>query len=104
MLYITFGAIVAICILVYIVVRKNMNYYREENLLKDIPSINVNREDLEKHAFEIARYYSDIKSTNCKKKLISTLDKNYEKILSGYDKINKEEKKKKRYCPLQNGF
>ncbi|MGK0466644.1 MAG: cyclic beta-1,2-glucan synthetase [Clostridium sp.] len=98
-LYITFGAIVALCILVYISVRKNINYYREENLLKDIPSINVNREDLEKHAFEIARYYSDIKSTNCKKKLISNLDRSYEKILSGYGKIYKEEKNKKEVLP-----
>ncbi|WP_291639232.1 glucoamylase family protein [Clostridium sp.] len=99
MLYITVGAIVAICILIYMVVRKNLNYYKEENLLKEIPTINVNREDLEKHAFEIARYYSDIKSTNCKKKLISNLDRSYEKILKGYDKIDKQEKNKKEVLP-----
>ena len=93
--YIILGAIVGISILIYIVVRRNLNYHEEENLLKDIPTINVNREDLEKHAFEIARHYSDIKNTNCKKKLISNLDRSYEKILKGYENIDKEEKDKK---------
>ena len=93
--YVTLGAIVVISVLIYIVVRKNLNYYQEENLLKDIPTINVNGEDLEKHAFEIARHYSDIKNTNCKKKLISNLDRSYEKILKGYENIDKEEKNKK---------
>ncbi len=97
--YITLGAIVAICILIYIVITKKINYSKEENLLKDIPTINVNTEDLQKHAFEIARHYSDIKSTNCKKKLISNLDRSYEKILKGYDKIDKEEKNKKDVLP-----
>ena len=95
MLYITFGAIVVICVLIYIVVRKNLNYYQEENLLKDIPTINVNREDLEKHASEIARHYSDIRNTNCKKKLISNLDRSYEKILKGYEKVYKQGKNKR---------
>ncbi len=97
--YVTLGAIVVISILIYIVVRKNLNYYEEENLLKDVPTINVNREDLEKHAFEIARHYSDIRNTNCKKKLISNLDRSYEKILKGYENIDKEGKNKKEVLP-----
>ena len=99
MLYFTFGAIVVICVLIYIVVRKNLNYYQEENLLKDIPTINVNREDLEKHASEIARHYSDIRNTNCKKKLISNLDRSYEKILKGYEKVYKQGKNKREVVP-----
>lgn len=97
--YVILGAIVIISILIYIVVRKNLNYYEEENLLKDVPTINVNREDLQKHAFEIARHYSDVKNTNCKKKLISNLDRSYEKILKGYENIDKEEKTKKEVLP-----
>ena len=97
--YVTLGAIVLIGILIYIVVRRNLNYEEEENLLKDIPTINVNREDLEKHAFEIAHHYSDIKNTNCKKKLISNLDRSYEKILKGYEKIDKDGKNKKEIIP-----
>ena len=97
--YVILGAIVAISILVYIVVMKNSNHYEEENLLKDVPTINVNREDLEKHAFEISRHYSDVKNTNCKKKLISNLDRSYEKILEGYEKIDKEGKNKKDVLP-----
>ncbi|MBU3154285.1 GH36-type glycosyl hydrolase domain-containing protein [Clostridium estertheticum] len=97
--YVILGAIVAISILAYIVVRKNLNHYEEENLLKDVPTINVNREDLEKHAFEISRHYSDVKNTNCKKKLISNLDGSYEKILEGYEKIDKEGKNKKEVLP-----
>ena len=81
--YVIFGAIVVISVLIYLVVRKNLNYYEEDNLINDIPTINVNREDLEKHAFEIAQHYSDIRNTNCKKKLISNLDRSYEKILKG---------------------
>ena len=97
--YVTLGAIVVISILIYIVVRKNLNYHEEENMLEDIPTINVNREDLEKHAFEIAHHYSDIKNTNCKKKLISNLDRSYEKILKGYENIDKEGKNKKEVLP-----
>ena len=99
MSYVTLGAIVVIGILIYIVVRKNLNHYEEENLLKDVPSINVNKEDLEKHAFEIARHYSDVKNTNCKKKLISNLDRSYEIILNGYENIDKEGKDKKEVLP-----
>jgi len=97
--YAILGAIVVISILIYIVVRKNLNYYEEENLLEDVPTINVNREDLEKHAFEIARHYSDVKNSNCKKKLISNLDKSYEKILKGYENIDKDGKNKKEVLP-----
>ncbi|WAG69542.1 cyclic beta 1-2 glucan synthetase [Clostridium sp. CF011] len=97
--YATLGAIAVISILIYIVIRKNLNYYEEENLLKDVPTINVNREDLEKHAFEMARHYADVKKTNCKKKLISNLDRSYEKILNGYDSMDKEEKNKKDVLP-----
>ncbi len=97
--YVTLGAIVVISILIYILVRRNLNYNEEENLLEDIPTINVNREDLEKHAFEIAHHYSDIKNTNCKKKLISNLDRSYEKILKGYENIDKEGKNKKEVLP-----
>ena len=97
--YAILGAIVVISILVYIVIRGNLNYYQEENLLKDVPSININREDLEKHAIEIARHYSDVKNTNCKKKLISNLDKSYGKILKGYENIDKGEKNKKEVLP-----
>jgi len=97
--YVTVGAIFLICILIYIVVRRNLNYYKEDNLLKDIPTINVNREDLEKHAFEIARHYSDVKNTNCKKKLISNLDRSYEGILKGYENIDKQGKNRKEGLP-----
>ncbi len=97
--YVTLGAIVVISILIYIVVRRNLNYYEEENMLEDIPTINVNREDLDKHAFEIAHHYSGIKNTNCKKKLISNLDRSYEKILKGYEKIDKEGKSKTGILP-----
>lgn len=97
--YVTLGAIVVISILIYIVVKRNSNYYEEENLLKDIPTINVNREDLEKHAFEIAHHYSDIRNSNCKKKLINSLDRSYEDILKGYEDIDKEGVDRKEILP-----
>jgi cyclic beta-1,2-glucan synthetase len=97
--YVTLGVIVVISILIYIVVRKKLYYYKEENLLKDVPTINVNREDLEKHASEIARHYADVKNTNCKKKLISNLDRSYAKILKGYEDIDIEGKNKKEILP-----
>ena len=93
--YVILGAIVLISILIYIVVRKNLSYHEKENLLEDVPTINVNREDLEKHAFEIAHHYSDIRNGNCKKKLISNLDRSYEKILKGYESIDKKGKDRK---------
>jgi len=81
------------------VVRRNLNYYQEENLLKDIPTINVNKEDLEKHASEISRHYSNIVNTSCKKKLISNLDRSYDKILKGYENIDKAGKNKREVIP-----
>ncbi|MGH4050704.1 MAG: GH36-type glycosyl hydrolase domain-containing protein [Clostridium sp.] len=97
--YVILGVIVVISILIHTVVRKNLNYYKEENVLKDVPTINVNREDLEKHASEIAHHYSDVKTTNCKKKLISNLDRSYEKILKGYENIDKNGEDKKDILP-----
>ncbi|MGV8984323.1 GH36-type glycosyl hydrolase domain-containing protein, partial [Clostridium sp.] len=97
--YVILGVIFIISVLICIVVRKNLNYYKEENMLKDIPTINVNREDLEKHASEIARHYSNVVNTNCKKKLISNLDISYEKILKGYEDIDKAGKNKREVLP-----
>ncbi|EDS78569.1 319-kDA protein [Clostridium botulinum C str. Eklund] len=70
----------------------------EENILEDIPAINISKEELKKHALEIANY-STKGNSNCRKKLIKSLDRSYKKILDGYEYIDKALKEKKEVTP-----
>ncbi|GAA0181782.1 glucoamylase family protein [Clostridium sediminicola] len=71
---------------------KNKN---EENILDDIPSIDVKNEDLEKHALEISKEYSETKITNSRRKIIKSLDRSYKKILEGYEFIDRDVRNKR---------
>jgi cyclic beta-1,2-glucan synthetase len=71
----------------------------DNNLLEDFPNIYINKEELEKHAFEISTYYSHTKNTNCRRKLIRNLDSSYKKIIKGYDYIDKDVKNRREIVP-----
>ncbi len=71
----------------------------EENLMEDIPTINLNKESLEKHAMEIAYGVSIGKGSNCKKALMRSLDKSYEKIINTYNYMDKEVQQKNDIVP-----
>ncbi|QGU96105.1 cyclic beta 1-2 glucan synthetase [Clostridium bovifaecis] len=62
----------------------------DANIIEDIPSINISKEDLEKHAANIANHHSYIKNTSCRRKVIKSLDKSYKKIIDGYEYIDRE--------------
>ncbi|MDT8718698.1 cyclic beta 1-2 glucan synthetase [Clostridium sp. 19966] len=61
-----------------------------QNIMEDIPSIYVNKDDMEKHALKISTYYSETKKTAYRRKLIKSLDESYKKIIEGHDYIDKE--------------
>lgn len=69
------------------------------NLMEDIPSIPIDAESLEKHATDIAKHYSTIKNTSCRKRVLHSLDKSYEKIIEGYYHIDKEVRNNKEVAP-----
>lgn len=70
------------------------------NLMEDVPNISVNKEDLEKHAAQISQQYQNItKKSNCRRKLIKSLDISYNKILNAYKYIDKEVKHKREVVP-----
>jgi len=74
-----------------------LKYFKtqDDNLINDIPTIDIESDRLEKHASDIADFYSKSKSSNCRKKLMRSLDKSFEKILDAYNFIDKETKNKK---------
>ena len=75
------------------------NKDKEENVLEDIPVIDVNREDLERHAMEISKHYSYAAKSNCRRKLIGSLDISYKKIIQGYEHIDRDVREKKEVAP-----
>ena len=98
MLYISIG-ILFILLAIFVGIKgNNCRKSSEENMLEDIPAINISKEELKKHALEIANY-STKGNSNCRKKLIKSLDKSYKKILDGHEYIDKTLKEKKEVTP-----
>lgn len=89
MVYIyTCASLMLIILLIYMIFRSDKDGY--ENMLDDVPNIYVSKEALEKHAVEISGYYSEAKQTNCKRKLISSLDRSYEKVLKAHQSLDRD--------------
>lgn len=72
---------------------------QSKNLMEDVPTICVNRDDLDKHATQISNYYSEVKKSNCKRKLMVSLDKSYNKIIKVYEHIDNEIHNKREVVP-----
>lgn len=81
--------IIAILIL-FIYIFRSCGKQGEANIMDDIPIINISRENLEKHASEISGHYSEVKKTNCRRKLIRSLHRSYKSILRGYEYFDKD--------------
>ncbi|MCY6483224.1 cyclic beta 1-2 glucan synthetase [Clostridium aestuarii] len=81
----------------YIIFLKSKN--DEVNILEDMPVIDVNKEDLEKHALEISNHYSQTKNISFRRKLIKNLDKSYKNMLNGYEYIDRDVKNKREVVP-----
>ncbi|MCY6356795.1 GH36-type glycosyl hydrolase domain-containing protein [Clostridium sp. ZS2-4] len=97
MTYVIVLILAVLVALIYIIFYNNKK--TEENILEDIPVIDVNKEDLEKHALEISNHYSSSKNINYKRKLIKNLDKRYSSIIKGYEYIDKDVRSKKEVAP-----
>ncbi|MBC2579722.1 GH36-type glycosyl hydrolase domain-containing protein [Clostridium sp. DJ247] len=92
MLYIILLALIILIAAVYII--PNRNERDEENIMEEVPSLKINKEELKKHAIEISNYSKVTKRTNCRRMLIKSLDSSYRKILDGYDYLDIEAKNK----------
>ena len=75
----------------------NRNLCNEHNIMNDVPSLNVDKEGLKKHAGKISNEYSAAGRTNCRKKVIKSLKESYEKILECYLYIDKNFKNKREF-------
>jgi cyclic beta-1,2-glucan synthetase len=85
-------------IVVYLLLRDRSD--DEHNLMEDVPTIRVNKEELEKHAAQISQYYSTVtRKSNCRRRLMHSLDISYSQILKTYEYIDKEVKYKREVVP-----
>lgn len=98
MLYVIIGLLFIILAIVLSMKFKTCSRNSKENILEDITSINISKEELQKHASDIANY-SVTKHTNCRRKLIKSLDISYKKIIQGYEYIDKTIEEKKEVTP-----
>lgn len=94
--------IAALIIIVSTILYAFMKYKNEEehNLMEDVPSVSVSKEELENHAVQISQHYDDFhKKSNCRRKLMKSLDKSYKDILKAYEYIDKDTKNKRDIVP-----
>nr|WP_242862108.1 hypothetical protein [Clostridium intestinale] len=95
--YITILAVIGVAIL-YMLLRGRGE--EDHNLMEDVPSISINKESLEKHAFQISQYFSTItRKSNCRRKLIKSLDNSYGQIIKTYEYLDKQVKQRKEILP-----
>ncbi|WMJ80575.1 glucoamylase family protein [Clostridium sp. MB40-C1] len=95
--YILLVIAIVIIVLEYILFYKNSE--KDENILYDFPVIDINKEELDKHALDISNNYSNEKRASSRRKLIKSLDKSYENIIKGYEYIEDNAKYKKDVPP-----
>ncbi|MFL0268601.1 GH36-type glycosyl hydrolase domain-containing protein [Candidatus Clostridium radicumherbarum] len=99
MFYVYTTAVIFIGLFILYILIRNRDI-DEHNLMEDVPTISINKEELERHALEISQYYSDVlKKSNCKRKLIKSLDKSYEQIIKTYEYIDKQVKNNNEIVP-----
>jgi len=94
MLYYITVPVVLVLIVVFIMF-SNKADADEENIMDDVPISNVSRDELEKHALEISNYEAITKRTNCRRRLVRSLDTSYRRILKGHDYVEREVRNKK---------
>lgn len=97
MYYVYVILVASITVIIYFVTTRNT--CNVHNIMKDIPTLNVNKEGLEKHAEEISNEYSTTSGTNCRRKIIKSLKNSYDKILECYLYIDKNIKNKRELVP-----
>ena len=91
---------IAIIVIVSILVYKIWDRKKEsKNLMEDVPTIIVSRLDLEKHATQISSYYSEVRKSNCKRKIMISLDKSYNEIIKVYEHIDNKKYNKREMVP-----
>lgn len=93
MLYIIGIAIIILLVIIYKNLKKCSDV--DEDMINDIPTLNLGKEELKKYAREISIIPAHTSKKSCKKKLIDSLDKNYNSILRGYNFFNTEVRNRK---------
>ncbi|MDP4145840.1 MAG: glucoamylase family protein [Bacillota bacterium] len=90
--------IILICLMgTYILVQRQKQ--NSNDSFEDIPSINVNKTQYDNRAFEISHYNSSHRRISSKRILMRNLDKNYYKILRGYEYIDRDVRNKREVVP-----
>lgn len=86
---------VVLVLIIFFLMFSNKADADEENIMDDVPILNVSRDELEKHALEISHYEAVTKRGNCRRMLVRSLDTSYRKILKGHDYVEREVRNKK---------
>jgi cyclic beta-1,2-glucan synthetase len=89
--------VVLILILAYYIFKSRD--IKEENIMEDVPVINISREALEKHALDISRHFSDTIVTKRQRMLMKSFDKSFREILKSYEYINRTAAGKREVVP-----
>lgn len=99
MFYVYITAVIFLALfIVYLFIKDNDR--DEYNLMEDVPTISINKEELERHAVQLSQYYSDAgKKSNCRRRLMKSLDKSYVQVLETYKYIDQQVKNNKEVVP-----
>ena len=101
MLYLYGAALTAIVFTVVYIMASRMDVGENDydNIMEDVPTISVSKEALEKHALEISNFYSEARNSNCRRRLIKSLDRSYEMIIRVYEHIDNDVRSKIEVVP-----
>lgn len=93
------AASIFLMILIVYIYNFKSNSSEIENIMEDIPAVNASHETLENHAHELSSHYSSTKHATRQRKLIRSLNKSYEEIISSYEYISKVLEGKRELVP-----
>lgn len=88
---VTIVTILMVLIIIYIYSHRK----EKGNIFEDIGIGNLKNEDLQSLAVDMSQNYSEVVVGNCKKRLISSLDNSFGKIIESHKVLNKEYNSKK---------
>ncbi|MFT8315411.1 MAG: glucoamylase family protein [Clostridium sp.] len=95
-IYIQISAVILI-LSIFIVVTFEVRHRNDS--FEEFPPINLEGEGLKRHAAYISDYHKRIKTTNSKRKIMKSIDKNYRDILAGYEYIDRDTRYKRDVIP-----
>ncbi|OFI07442.1 N,N'-diacetylchitobiose phosphorylase [Clostridium acetireducens DSM 10703] len=94
--YISLSIFLLFVIIVYIFY---INKREKYNIMEDMPTLNIEKNQLERHAEEISNFYSESRKMMYSKKLMKSLDESYKHILEDYYYLDEDSKNKIEIVP-----